>query len=238
MTSSDICPTICIVYDLGTVEYARALELQQGLATTRLEGNAPDTLLLLEHPPVVTVGRSGSNDEITASAESLARQHIAVIHTERGGRVTYHGPGQLVAYPIIDLGQRAMTVTDYVRGLEQTVIDLLAAWGIAAGRSPGYPGVWVGEEKICALGVHISRRITRHGFALNVDPDLGHFGLISPCGINDRGVTSMTRVLGRRVGMGEVRASLKVCFSRNFGFNLENGDLEALWSICDSTRTG
>jgi lipoate-protein ligase B len=234
MTSLDIC----VVYDLGTVEYARALELQQGLALARLEGKAPDTLLLLEHPSVVTVGRSGNMDEVAASVDSLARKRIAVLPTDRGGRVTYHGPGQLVAYPIIDLGQRAMTVTDYVRGLEQTVIDLLATWGIAAGRCPGYPGVWVGEEKICALGVHISRRITRHGFALNVDPDLGHFGLISPCGITDRGVTSMARLLGCRVEMGEVRASLKVCFSRTFGLNLKEGGVEGLWSICDSTRTG
>ncbi|MDP7240203.1 MAG: lipoyl(octanoyl) transferase LipB [Dehalococcoidia bacterium] len=227
MTSSNIC----VVYDLGTVDYPRALELQQCLALARLEGKAPNTLLLLEHPSVVTVGRSGSMDEVAASVDSLARNSIAVLPTDRGGRVTYHGPGQLVAYPIIDLGQRAMTVTDYVRGLEQTVIDLLASWGIAAGRSTGYPGVWVEEEKICSLGVHISRRITRHGFALNVDPDLGHFGLIRPCGITDRGVTSMARLLGRRVEIREVKGSLKVCFSRTFGLNLQERDLEGLWPI-------
>jgi lipoate-protein ligase B len=152
--------------------------------------------------------------------------------------VTYHGPGQLVAYPILDLKGRGLAATEYVRLLEQTVIDLLGGFGIPAARLSGYPGVWVGGEKVCALGVHVSHGITRHGFALNVDPDLRHFALINPCGITDRGVTSVARLLGRGVAVAEVKPHLKESFSRTFGLRLEEGDTEELWLACCSTPAG
>ncbi len=231
-------PDTCVAYDLGTVAYPRALGLQQALARTRREGLVADTLLLLEHPPVLTVGRSGRPGDILAPAEALAREGIAVLATDRGGQVTYHGPGQLVAYPILDLGLRGLSVTGYVRLLEQTAIDLLAGFGIPAGRLLGYPGVWVDGEKICALGVLISHGITRHGFALNIDPDMGHFALINPCGITDRGVTSMARLLGRGVAVAEVKPHLKESFSRTFGFRLEEGDAEELWLACCGAPAG
>ncbi|MEE9202333.1 MAG: lipoyl(octanoyl) transferase LipB [Dehalococcoidia bacterium] len=228
----------CLVYDLGTVAYSRSLELQQALKLARGEHRVPDMLLLLEHPPVLTVGRSGQPGDILAPAESLDREGITVLATDRGGRVTYHGPGQLVAYPILDLRQRGLGVTEYVRLLEQTVVDLLGGFGITAGRFPGYPGVWVGGEKICALGIHIGHGITSHGFALNVDPDLRHFAFINPCGITGRGVTSMARLLGWGVTVAEVKAPLKESFGRVFGLRLEEGGAEELWSACCGTPAG
>lgn len=229
---------MCMVYDLGTVAYPQSLELQQALERARQEHRAPDMLLLLEHPPVLTVGRSGQPTDILAPAEALVREGIAVLATDRGGRVTYHGPGQLVAYPILDLKERDLAVTEYVRLLEQTVIDLLSGFSIRAGRLPGYPGVWVEGEKVCALGVHISHGITRHGFALNVDPDLRHFALINPCGITDRGVTSMARLLGRGVTVAEVKSPLKESFGHAFGLRLGEGDVEELWLACCGTPAG
>lgn len=221
----------CVVYDLGTVAYPRATELQQALERARRQDRTPDVLLLLEHPPVLTLGRSGGIGDILAPAEALHHEGITVFVTDRGGGVTYHGPGQLVAYPILDLRQRGLTVTGYVRLLEQTVIDLLSAFGIAAGRLPGHPGVWVGGEKTCALGVHISHGISRHGLALNVDPDLRHFHLIHPCGITDRGVTSMARLLGRAVAVAEVKGALMDSFSRTFGIPLVEGSAQEIESI-------
>lgn len=231
-------PDTCLVYDLGTVAYPQSLELQQALHRARREGRVPDVLLLLEHPSVLTVGRSGRPGDILAPEEALAREGIAVFATDRGGQVTYHGPGQLVAYPILDLRGRGLAVTEYVRLLEQTVIDLLSGFRIPATRLPGYPGVWVEGEKICALGVHISHGITRHGFALNVDPDLCHFALINPCGITDRGVTSMARLLGRGATVAQVKPRLQESFARTFGFRLEQGDAEELWSACCGTPAG
>ncbi|MEK7847906.1 MAG: lipoyl(octanoyl) transferase LipB [Chloroflexota bacterium] len=224
-------PQSCVVYDLGTVAYPRAVELQQALERARREGRVPDVLLLLEHPPVLTLGRSGGIGDILAPAEALAAEGITVFVTDRGGGVTYHGPGQLVAYPILDLPRRGLTVTGYVRLLEQTVIHLLAGFGIAAGRLPGYPGVWVDGEKVCALGVHISHGITRHGLALNVDPDLRHFNLIRPCGISDRRVTSVARLLGRPVAVTEVKGTFRESFRRTLGIPLVAGSAKEIESI-------
>jgi len=195
---------------LGRVDYGDALVLQQRLVDERRAGAIPDTLLLLEHPPVITLGvktRRGPN-HIVASAEELAREGVAVHETGRGGDVTYHGPGQLVAYPIFDLAPDRKDVHRYVRDLEEVIIRTIAEFGIEGRRIAGLTGVWVGpegrEEKIAAIGVRISRWITSHGFALNVSSDLSHFGLIVPCGITDHGVTSMERLLARLVPMAEV----------------------------------
>ena len=195
---------------LGVVDYAAALELQRELVEARRSGTIPDTLLLLEHPPVITLGvkTRGKPTNVVASPDELARQGVEVFETGRGGDVTYHGPGQLVGYPILDLSPHRRDVHRYVRDLEEALIRAVGAFGIEAHRVSGLTGIWAGspgrEEKLAAIGVRISRWITSHGFALNVAPDLRHFQLIVPCGIVDRGVTSMEQLLGRPVPMSEV----------------------------------
>jgi len=199
---------------LGRIDYQAGLDLQAALVEDRRAGRIGDTLLLLEHPPVITLGvktRHGDK-HIIASDEELARQGVVVHDTGRGGDVTYHGPGQLVGYPIFDLNPDRRDVHKYVRDLEEALIRALQEFGIAGGRVPGLSGVWVGdagkERKIAAIGVRISRWITSHGFALNVATDLRHFQLIVPCGIADRGVTSVESELGRTVLMSEIESAV------------------------------
>jgi len=208
---------------LGTVDYTDALELQKQLVEERRSGAIGDTLLLLEHPAVLTLGarnRHGAS-HIVASDADLAREHVTVAETGRGGDVTYHGPGQLVGYPIFDLNPARRDVHRYVRDLEEALILALATLGIAGTRVAGLTGVWVGaedrEEKIAAIGVRISRWITSHGFALNVATNLDHFKLIVPCGIADRGVTSIEHVLGRPVPMRTVEDSVVAAMKQVFG---------------------
>jgi lipoyl(octanoyl) transferase len=208
---------------LGRVDYAAALELQRALVEERRAGSIPDTLLLLEHPPVITLGvkTRGAATHVTAPPEVLASAGVAVHETGRGGDVTYHGPGQLVGYPILDLRPDRCDVHQYVRDLEEALIQALEAVGVRAGRVVGLTGVWTGlpgrEEKLAAIGVRISRWITSHGFALNVSTDLGPFDWIVPCGIRDRGVTSVERALGRPVPMADVLAAVEAAMRRVFG---------------------
>jgi lipoyl(octanoyl) transferase len=203
---------------LGLVAYDEGLALQQQLVEDRRAGRIGDTLLLLQHPPVITLGvrAKATTANVIASPDVLAREGIAVVETGRGGDVTYHGPGQLVGYPILDLRPDRQDVHLYVRDLEERIIAAIKPFGITGGRVVGLTGVWVGppgrEEKIAAIGVRISRWITSHGFALNVSPDLRHFGLIVPCGIADRGVTSMARVLGHDVRMEDVEDAIETAF--------------------------
>lgn len=208
---------------LGRVDYQAGLDLQAVLVEDRRAGRIGDTVLLLEHPPVITLGvktRQGPK-HIVAPEEELARQGVTVHETGRGGDVTYHGPGQLVAYPIFDLKPDRCDVHKYVRDLEAVLVVALRTFGIEGTRVKGLSGVWVGapggERKIAAIGVRISRWITSHGFALNVATNLQHFQLIVPCGIADRGVTSMEVELGRVVPMADVEAAVTSAFSKTFG---------------------
>jgi lipoyl(octanoyl) transferase len=204
----------CQVRELGRIGYGAALELQQSLIAGRKQDALPDQLLLLEHPHVITMGRNGRHENLLASEEIMQRAGISFFPTDRGGDVTYHGPGQLVAYPILDLRQWKRDVGAYVRAVEQTIIDTLAGYGIAAGRIPKLTGVWVGERKIAAIGVHISRWVTSHGLALNVSTDLSYFHYIVPCGLT-KPVTSMAQ-LGVRATLGEVSRNLAAHFGRVF----------------------
>jgi lipoyl(octanoyl) transferase len=213
---------------LGRVGYAEGLELQQRLVEDRRAGRIDDTLLLLEHPPVITRGvkSRGKSPHIIASPEQLAAAGVDVFDTGRGGDVTYHGPGQLVGYPILDLRPDRCDVHRYVRDLEAALILALAAFGVAGVRVPGLTGVWAGprgrEEKIAAIGVRISRWITSHGFALNVSTDLGHFGLIVPCGITDRGTTSLERLAGRNVPIDDVQDQVVAAFATIFDLTVSD----------------
>ena len=195
---------------LGRVGYGEALELQAKLVDERRAGSIGATLLLLEHPPVITLGvkTRGGTANIVATPEALAAEGVEVFETGRGGDITYHGPGQLVGYPIMDLRPDRCDVHRYVRDIEEALIVSLREFGIEGRRVEGRTGVWVGpagrEEKIAAIGVRISRWITSHGFALNVATNLKHFRLIVPCGITDRGVTSIERFIGRAVPMNDV----------------------------------
>jgi len=208
---------------LGVLPYAEALELQRALVDDRRAGGIGDTLLLLEHPHVITLGVRGGRSHVLASAEALAARGVEVQETGRGGDVTYHGPGQIVGYPILDLNPDRRDVHQYVRDLEEVLIRTAADFGIAAGRVSGLTGVWAGDEKLAAIGVRIARWITSHGFALNVTTDLDYFSLIVPCGIADRGVTSMSRLLGRPVELDKVQQSIANQFSNVFQFShLEN----------------
>ena len=211
----------CCLRELGRTDYGTALELQRQLIAERQQGLIPDQLLLLEHPHVITLGRNGKAGNVLASDEVLSRAGIAFYPTDRGGDVTYHGPGQLVGYPIVDLREWQRDVGAYVRGVEQAIIDTLADYGISAGRIPKLTGVWVDDCKIAAIGVHISRWVTSHGFALNVSTDLSYFQYIVPCGLT-KPVTSMA-VLGVRASLEEVGQTLAAHFGRVF--DCEMGEL-------------
>jgi lipoyl(octanoyl) transferase len=198
------------VRHLGLVDYQAALDLQKDLVEQRKQGLIPDQLLLLEHPPVITLGARNHNSRanVLEPPEALARKGVGLFETGRGGDVTYHGPGQLVGYPILELPKDRRDVHRYVRDLEEVLIQSVAEFGITATRIAGLTGIWVGDQKLAAIGVRISRWVTSHGFALNVSTDLSHFGLIVPCGISDKGVTSMERLLGRQVPMDEVTTAV------------------------------
>ena len=205
----------------GLVPYDAALALQADMVTARKAGTIGDMLILLQHPPVITLGVTvrQSREHVLATADDLRDRGIALFEAGRGGDVTYHGPGQLVGYPILDLKPDRMDAHRYVRDLEEALIGVCADYGLAGSRKSGLTGVWVGEEKIAAIGVRLSRWITSHGFALNVTTNLDHFALIVPCGISDRGVTSLERLLGTAPTMDGVedRAIHHICrvFDRN-----------------------
>jgi lipoyl(octanoyl) transferase len=202
---------------LGIVAYAEALEMQKALVEERRAGRVPNLLLLLQHPPVITLGvRKSSRSNVTATDAQLAARGVAVHDTGRGGDVTYHGPGQVVGYPILDLRPDRCDVHRYVRDLEEVMIRVCADYGITAARVGGMSGAWVGAEKIGAIGVRISRWITSHGFAFNVNTQLDDFQLIVPCGIADRGVTSLQKLLGRAVPISEVEDRIAARFAEVF----------------------
>ncbi len=223
---------IISVVQLGRVDYASATRLQQTLVELRKQARITDTLLLLEHPPVITLGRNATRKNVIASEQQLQRAGVEIFECDRGGDVTYHGPGQLVGYPIFDLRDRPrrMGAVAYVRHLEEALIRTCADFGVAAGRLQGLTGVWTlrGEAKIAAIGVHISRAVTSHGFALNVTTDLDHFKLIVPCGIADKPVTSLQNAIAK-LDPGRVAPAIDEVATvvvRNFGKVFES---QILW---------
>lgn len=206
--------------DLGTgVDYGAAAALQDGLHSRRVDGTIGDTLLLLEHRPVYTLGRSADASHILLDTAELDRLGIAQFTTSRGGDVTYHGPGQLVGYPILHLGDRGLGVLAYITAVEEALIRTLADFGVPAGRDPRNRGVWVGNDKIAAIGIRVSRQVTMHGFALNVNTRLDDYYGIVPCGLTSAGVTSMARVLGRPVDMAGIKAAVFSHVRSIFGYS-------------------
>jgi len=202
-----------IVRDLGRLDYQAAWEVQHNAHAAVAEGRLPPTLLLVEHPPVITFGKKGGRSNLLVSEEFLRERGFTLYEVERGGDVTYHGPGQLVGYPIFWVGRR---VQEYLRRLEQVMIALLAGYGLEAGGSPGYAGVWIGNDKVVAIGVAVRREVSFHGFALNVSTDLTHFEYIVPCGLAGKGVTCLSRLLGRPVALEEVKPRLVSAFRAVF----------------------
>lgn len=222
----------CLLEQLGLVDYASALERQRERVAQRKARAIPDTLILLEHPHVYTLGRNARAENILMSAEWLAARGAQVFHTDRGGDVTYHGPGQLVGYPILDLTQHRRDISWYMRSLEEVFIRTAHDYGIEAGRSEGAAGVWVGDDKLVAMGVHVSRWVTSHGFALNVNTDLRFFEWIVPCGLHGKGVTSLAKLLGHKVEMEEVTDRVVEHFGEVFGMEMvetafQNGGRQA-----------
>lgn len=223
--------TTCLAINLGVTDYLAAYRLQQRLRARVADGALPDLLLLLEHPPVYTLGRRGKQADILASPRELAALGAQVIPTDRGGEATYHGPGQLVGYPIIGLRGLDGGVRGYVRRLQRTLTRALADFGIRAEYENKPIGVWVEDAKIAAIGIRVSRGVTTHGFALNVCPDLSHFDHIVPCGMPDARVTSISRELERDVGVPEAMSAVADAFGAEFGMRLEFADRAAL---CDA----
>lgn len=197
----------------GRVGYAEALAWQREAADALRNGSGPETLFLLTHPPVVTMGRRATEDHVLFSREDLAARGVEVVETDRGGDVTFHGPGQVVGYPILDLRRRGLGAHTYLRFLEDRLIFVLAGYGIDAFRDPVHTGVWTMHGKIAAMGIRVSAGVSLHGFALNVMTDLSYFGLIVPCGIQGRAVASMQQVLGRPVDVEEVMDRLAAAFA-------------------------
>jgi len=212
---------VCLVYDLGLVDYREGLLLQDKLLNSRKSGAIEDVLLLLQHPSVFTIGRSGIAENVIVPKETLVKENVSVFQTNRGGDVTYHGPGQLIGYPILNLRENGLTAHQYVWNLEEIVIRTLADFGIGGRRISGQRGVWVGEEKVCALGLRIRGEVSMHGFALNVNTNLKYFTYIVPCGITGVSITSVSKLLGRTVELVEIQKSLLRHFSKVFKFTLE-----------------
>ena len=200
------------ILDLGLSDYKDTWKLQKKLQSKRILGEIEDHLLLVEHPPVFTLGKNASKKHIINNSED-----VSIIQTDRGGNITFHGPGQLVGYPILDLNHYKRSITWYMRELEQLIIDVLGEYDIKASRKKGLTGTWVKDKKIAALGVRISRWVTMHGFSLNINPDLNFYKKIIPCGIKEYGVTSMAKIMGNEVpSMDEVKTKMTKHFTKNF----------------------
>lgn len=206
-----------VVWNLGLVEYGKAYELQKAFHRRRLNEEIPDTLLLLEHPPTVTVGKSGNVRNIVASKEELIRLGISMFFTDRGGDATYHGPGQLVGYPIVNLKHREKDIRKFVHDIEEVIMQTMRDFSITTERDETHPGVWVDKQELAAIGLSVRRWVSMHGFALNINPRLKDFEVINPCGFEDRKATSMSRILGYAVPMEEVSKVLVMHFSDVFG---------------------
>ncbi len=221
-TTETTTRTVQVVYT-GPMDYLVARERQRERARLRSAGAIGDMLMLVEHPHTYTLGRATKAGHLLISHAELERQGIALVESDRGGDITYHGPGQIVGYPILKLSQHGGDVLRYLRMLEETVILTLAGYGIAGGRIAGLTGVWVGEEKIAAIGVKLSASgVTQHGFALNVTTDLRYFQQIIPCGIADKGVTSLERVLGGAPPRAEVERRVVAAFGEVFGVDMRS----------------
>ncbi len=223
------------IVDLGTMEYSKALALQEGLRNFRVEDKIEDTLLIVEHNPVLTLGRSGKKDNILVSDEFLREQGIDVVKLKRGGDVTYHGPGQIVGYPILHLNNYERNVTALIWNLKEIFIRLLREkYNVeVSGLDKEYTGVWLGNDKITAIGVSISRRVTMHGFAFNVNTNLEHFRWINPCGFIDRGVTTLEKLMGCPLDMDEVKTFTVDYFCKLFKVNPIKMSLEELNNILE-----
>jgi lipoyl(octanoyl) transferase len=240
----------CGVVDLGLIPYASACELQQQLVEARKQNLIPDVLLLCEHPHVITLGRNGRREHLRASDRLLSQMNVEFQATNRGGDITYHGPGQIVGYPILDLAQHRRDVRWYVEQLEEVMIRASADFGVNARRLEGKHGIWVdpragsrsehsgGEEKLAALGVHLSRWVTSHGFAYNVSTDLRYFDLIVPCGIPDARATSLERILGRAVEIDGVQARLTEHFGEVFDCELQTISRAELAAFLEGRQSG
>lgn len=224
-------PPEIIVIDLDRTRYAEAWELQQRLWDLRHRGLVGDLLLFTEHEHVYTIGKGGDENHLLANDEELSKTGAEMFRIDRGGDVTYHGPGQIVGYPILDLSNSLPDIHRYLRNLEEVIILALRDFGIEGGREEGMTGVWVGGNKVAALGVKVSRWVTMHGFALNVNTDLSRFDRIIPCGIFHKGVTSMERLLGRPVELSKVRARLSATFGGVFGADVRSGSLNELMKL-------
>ena len=224
---------ICQSVDVGFIGYAEAWALQKRLVAARKANAIEDVLLLCEHPHVITQGRNGKRENLLASEHVLQQKGVEFHATDRGGDITYHGPGQIVGYPILNLGTIRRDVVWYVRMLEEAMIQATAELGVAAKRVEGKTGIWVryenAEEKLAAIGVHISRWVTSHGFAYNVSTDLRYFDLIVPCGIADSKATSLERLLGRSVRREEIAPRIAKHFGEVFGLELRESSKTELW---------
>jgi lipoate-protein ligase B len=222
--------------NLGLIDYKEAWDLQRETHELRVKNEVPDILYLLEHPNTYTLGKTANHNNLIGSEEYISSNHISVYDIDRGGDITYHGPGQIVGYPIISLNEWEKDTHKYLRALEETIIRTCRAYGINGGREPRYTGVWVVERKIAAIGIKVSRWITMHGFAFNVNTDLSFFSGIIPCGIKDKEVTSIKREIKREVSINDVKAGLVENFVGLFGYaNVTQVTKEDIFSVNLST---
>ena len=216
------------IIDLGLLDYQKALDLQHQFWSKRVEEELPDVVLILEHPHVITLGRRGNRSHLVATSEVLETMKIPIFHVGRGGDVTYHGPGQIVVYPILNLKEYGYRIVRYVDELEEIVLRVLGNFGIEGRRDPMYRGVWVGEEKIASVGVAIKRRVSLHGIALNYETDLKYFDLINPCGLEGKKMTSIAKVLGKRILRESLIKRLSLNFRGVFKGEWERKDVQEL----------
>jgi lipoyl(octanoyl) transferase len=232
----------CLIVELGLMAYAEAWELQKRIVAARKVNAVEDVLLLCEHPHVITLGRNGKRENLLASENVLRQKGVELHATDRGGDITYHGPGQLVGYPILNLGAIRRDVVWYVRMLEEAMIRTTAEFGVTAGREPGKTGVWVkgghASEKLAAIGVHLSRWVTSHGFAYNVSTDLRYFDLIVPCGIADRKATSLEKLLGHSVEEKEVASGIARNLGELFGLEMKEATRQELLEKLEHSEQG
>lgn len=208
-----------IYSDLGLIDYAKAWNLQKEVFEKRVSGNTDDTFFMLEHPNTYTLGKTADKNNLISNKDYLEKEGISVFEIDRGGDITYHGPGQIVGYPIIDLKNWKQDTHLYLRNIEETIIKVCNYYGLNAGRKEKYTGVWIGERKICAIGVKISRWVTMHGFAFNINTNLNLFNGIIPCGIKDKEVTSLERELGKRFDINEVKEKILEVFINQFNYD-------------------